>query len=147
MTPLASRVARRLRTDRFFKRHAVLIRGQVLEVGDARYSTRFGRGVIEVAIADTDPRNDDATLIVDLADSGSLPAGSFDCALVRRMPPEVSDPRAAMANLWQSLTAGGALLVTAPGLAEVLEHTCPGGTVQVEAHGDIVTGVARKAVP
>lgn len=146
--------------DRFFAAHAALIHGRVLEVRDTRYSSQFGRGVDHVEIVDIDARNGDATLIVDLAEPGSLPAGQFDCAIVPQTLMYVTDPFAAVDNLWQSLAPGGALLVTAAaiartdpdapdadrwhftvaGLTELLGRVSP--RPEVEGHGNPVTAVA-----
>ena len=156
------RVVDRYYIDRFFERNAHLITGRVLEVRDAGYTKRYGTAVTSVDIVDIDPRNDDATIVADLADEGSLPAAAFDCAVVPQTLLFVRDPFAAVANLWQSIARGGKLLITTPvisrldpaavehdrwhlapaGLAEVIARSCPGGAVELEAHGNPVVAIA-----
>ena len=148
--------------DQFFARHAQVITGRVLEVRDPQYTSKFGHDVVSTEIVDIDPRNDGATIVADLADPGSLPADAFDCVLVPQTLLFVRDPFAAMANLWQSVAPGGALLVTTPaisrldpaatdvdrwhltpaGLREVIDRSCPGADAVVESYGNPVTAVA-----
>jgi hypothetical protein len=148
--------------DAFFARHSELIRGRVLEVRDPRYATSCGNGVTTIDVVDIDPRNDDATIIADLADPGSLPTFAFDCAIVPQTLVYVRDPFAAAANLWQSIAPGGALLVTTPaiarvdpdaveddrwhltraGLETVIRRACPDGEYSVQAHGNPIVATA-----
>ena len=148
--------------DAFFARHSDLIRGRVVEVRDPRYATTCGNGVTTIDIVDIDPRNDDATIIADLADPGSLPTAAFDCAIVPQTLVYVREPFAAAANLWQSIAPGGALLVTTPaiarvdpdavdddrwhltraGLETVIRRACPDGQSSVEAHGNPIVATA-----
>jgi SAM-dependent methyltransferase len=148
--------------DAFFARHAHLITGAVLEVRDAAFTERFGRDVSCIDLVDINPRNAAATIIADLSDPGSLPAESFDCVIVPQTLQYVADASAAIANLWQAVRSGGALLVTVPavaridpqlgdldrwrfneaGLRTLLEDGCLDGVVDVEARGNLVTTIA-----
>lgn len=105
--------------DRFFSFVAPVIRGRVLEVRDPAYTSRFGHDVTSVELVDIDPRNDEATIVADLGEAGSLPLESFDCAILPQTLQFVDDPRETLANLWQSLVPGGALIVTVPCLSRV----------------------------
>jgi hypothetical protein len=148
--------------DRFFERNGRLITGRVLEVRDTGYTSRYGVGVTSIDVVDIDPRNDDATIVADLADEGSLPAAAFDCAVVPQTLLFVRDPFTAVANLWQSIAPGGTLLISTPmisrldpaavehdrwhlapaGLAEVIERSCPGGEVELESWGNPLVAIA-----
>lgn len=148
--------------DDFFARRSDLIRGRVLEVRDPRYAGAHGSAVTSIDIVDIDPRNDDATIIADLAESGSLPREQFDCAIVAQTLVYTRDPVAALSNVWQSLKPSGALLLTVPAIArldpdaphedrwhltpagveEVIGRACVGGDNTVEAYGNPVTAVA-----
>jgi SAM-dependent methyltransferase len=147
--------------DRYFAGHATDIRGRVLEVKEPAYTDRFGQGVTQVDIVDIDPRNPRVTILADLAEPGSLPAATWDCVVVPQTLHFVDDPAAAIANLWQAVRPGGVLLVTAPtvarqdrslgdidrwrflpaGLALLLEHGCPGGTVTMASYGSLVSNM------
>jgi SAM-dependent methyltransferase len=148
--------------ERFFDEHRQLIRGRVLEVRDPQYTQTFGTGVTAIDIVDIDPRNEQATIVADISDPGSLPAEAFDCAVVPQTLQYVPDPMVATANLWRSLAPGGALLVTVPsiarvdpafsaddrwrftavGLAELARRACPHGEVAVRAYGNPLVAVA-----
>jgi hypothetical protein len=135
----------------------------VLEVRDPRYATAFGTGVAEIEIVDIDPRNDDATIVADLADVGSLPVARYDCAIVPQTLVYVADPVAAVTNLWQSLVPGGTLLLTVPmiarvdpdapgvdrwhlppaGLREVIARGAPDAAdVDVAGHGNVLAAIS-----
>jgi hypothetical protein len=90
--------------ERFLSRHAQRIRGNVLEVKDARYTRRFGRGAPHGVDIDRDNR--DADLHADLNVPGSLPVGSFDCVILTQVLQFLA-PETALANVWASLTPGG----------------------------------------
>jgi hypothetical protein len=148
--------------DSFFAANADAIRGRVLEVRDAGYTTRHGRGVTSIDLVDIDPRNDSATIIADLADEGSLPSSSFDCAVIAQTLVYARDPFATVANVWQSIAPGGTLLLTTPalarvdpaamdddrwhltvaGLREVVRRACPEGSATVSGFGNPVTAIA-----
>ena len=148
--------------ERFVERHRDVIRGRVLEVQVPLYCARFGSGVEHCEILDIDETNPAATLVADLQEIGSLPAGRFDCAIVTQTLQFVDDPVAAVRNLWQALAPGGTLLVTVPtvskleeslaavdrwrltppGLEEVLRRACPNGAIEVEGYGNILVSTA-----
>jgi hypothetical protein len=154
-------VDRRL-IDAFFAEHARDIRGHVLEVKDPGFTERFGTGVTAVDILDINPHNDRATVIADVADPGSLPAGRFDCAIVPQTLQYVRDIDASLRNLWESLAPGGVLLVSVPvvskldhdlvdvdrwrvtaaGLTTAIEAACPGAELTVSARGNVLLAVA-----
>ena len=142
----------------FFALHGADIAGRVLEVKDPGFTNRYGHDVTSVDIVDIDPGNVRASIIADLAQPGSLPAGAFDCIVVPQTLQYVEDPHAAIANLWQALAPGGVLLVTVPcvaridpdlgavdrwrvlpaGLRTLLESASAGATVHVEGRGNLV---------
>jgi SAM-dependent methyltransferase len=147
---------------RFFAAHAPDITGRVLEVRDPGYTRRYGAGITDVDIVDIDPTNPRVTVLADLAEPGSLPAGSWDCIVVPQTVQLVADMRSAVANLWRALAPGGVLLVTVPcvarcdptrpeidrwrvlpaGLELLLRDGCPGADVTVTLYGNLVTTMA-----
>ncbi|WP_045875790.1 SAM-dependent methyltransferase [Pseudofrankia sp. DC12] len=101
--------------DGFIERHRADLVGHVMEIKTSHYVDQFGRPD-EVTIVDIDRENSKATLFADLDEPGSLPAGAFNAAIVTNTI-QYLEPQPALANLWQSLTPGGVLLLTAPALA------------------------------
>ena len=94
-------------------------------MGQARYARAFPDSSPEdVEIVDIDPSNADATIVADLSEPNSLPANRFDCFILTQTLQLVSDLEAALENAWQSLTSGGVLLITLPGITRAdPEHT------------------------
>ena len=58
------------------------------------------------------------------SEPNSLPANRFDCFILTQTLQLVSDLEAPLENAWQSLTSGGVLLITLPGITRAdPEHT------------------------
>lgn len=105
----------RIYIERFLEAHAGDVRGHVLEVRDSSYTVAYGgENVARAAVVDIDPANADATVVADLGEPDSLPAGAFDCIIATQTLQYVDRPRAAVENIWQALTPGGVTLVTVP---------------------------------
>jgi hypothetical protein len=152
----------RIYIERFLETHRADVRGRVLEVGDTRYTTRFGTGVTESVVLDVEPANDRATIVADLGVPGSLPVERFDCFVLTQVLQLVADPDAALANSFTCLAPGGVLLLTVPtitkyiriegqhdrwrwtedGLARLLERACPGARTETAAYGNLVAAIA-----
>ena len=153
----------RVYIEDFLARNAEDIRGRVLEVRDARYTQRFGADrVTQSEIVDIDEANPEATLIADLAEPGSLPAGRFDCVILTQTLQYLDDPEAALRNVWESLAPEGIALITVPclsridpdiptidrwrftarGLETLLARACPSADVDVSGPGNVLAGVA-----
>jgi SAM-dependent methyltransferase len=69
-------------------------------------------------VADVDSSNENASLIADFNERGSLPADSFDCIILTQVL-QYTNPWDALMNLWQSLKPGGVLLLTVPSLSRL----------------------------
>jgi SAM-dependent methyltransferase len=148
--------------EQFLSAHAGSIRGDVLEVKDSGVTDRLGTGVTGRHVLDIDPANPHATVVADLGERGSLPAGSFDCFILSQTLQYVGDVHVALANAYGALRPGGTLLVTVPtiarvdpdlrdvdrwrltarGLADSLRAACPDGEISVSAKGNLVTTLA-----
>jgi SAM-dependent methyltransferase len=132
------------------------IRGHVLEVGDDEYTRAFGAGVEKVDVLSYDP-TPEATVV----DGANLPSNTFDCVICTQTLLYVYDIRAAIATLARILKPGRTLLATMPGISRIcppdwsdywrltsasarrlFEEGFPGGKVQVEAHGNVLSAAA-----
>ena len=103
----------------FLERHAADIAGDVLEVKDPGYTKRFERGARSYAVVDVAAHNEQATLIADLTQPDSLPAGAFDCIVLTQTLHLLFELETAVANLHRALAPGGVLLVTAPCVSRI----------------------------
>lgn len=148
--------------ETFVIEHRSAIRGQVLEVKDTMYTARHGTGVVSFDVVDIEADNPDTTIVADLSEPNSLPAGRFDCAVITQTLMCVPDPASALENLWQSLAPGGTLLLTAAAISRVdpdssaidrwrftpgglrllVDRCCPGGDAEVVGLGNLVVAMA-----
>jgi SAM-dependent methyltransferase len=150
---------------RFVADHADDIRGAVLEFGDATYTRRFGGDRVQsYGIFDVSSDNPSATLIGDLADAERLPRSEFDAILCLQTLQFLADREVASNALERMLRAGGVLLVTVPGIAQVvvadrnpwtdygrfteaglLRHmgvAFPGAEIEVKAYGNVLSSIS-----
>jgi SAM-dependent methyltransferase len=151
--------------EAFLARHAADVGGHVLEIKDDAYTRRFGDGRVtrsDVLCLEADDPH--ATMVGDLVSADHVPSGAFDCAIVTQTLQLIYDVRAALATLHRILKPGGVLLATVPGMSQTSPHAdwgerwawgftrvsarglvteaFPGGTVEVEAFGNVMSAIA-----
>lgn len=103
--------------ERFMARHRDDIRGRVLEVGDARYSSRFASGAEHVDVLNLTPGNPNATLVGDLQTGAGIQTDSFDCLVIVNTFLQVYDITGAIRTCYRALRPGGVLLANFTGIA------------------------------
>jgi SAM-dependent methyltransferase len=140
------------------------IRGRVLEIGGREYADRFGSSVERLDVLHESAANPEATIVGSLTDPGVLPADAFDCIICTQTLHVIYDVCGALRELHRALRPGGVLLATAPGitgsclpdrdhwgdwwrftslsLERLVSEAFPGGTVHVEAYGNVLAAVA-----
>ena len=106
----------------FLEAHQADVSGRVLEIGDANYTRRFGGDRVSRADIYDRPGNRQATLTGDLGGDANLPAAAFDCMIVCQTLLFIYDLRRAMQNLRAALRPGGVLLLTAPGISQIVRE-------------------------
>jgi SAM-dependent methyltransferase len=146
----------------FLGRKAPLIAGDVLEIRESVYTSRFGAPGVRSHVVDIDATNSNATLVADLCVPKSLPKQAYDCAVITQTLQFLPDTEKALANLWRSLRPGASLLITVPALARIdhelpeadfwrwtpaglrlaLERSCPGAEVETEGAGNLTIALA-----
>ena len=147
----------------FLARNAHAIRGDVMEVRDADYATRFGgERVARAHVVDIDASNPKATLIADLTQEGTLPAEAYDAIIMTQTLHVTDDDEAGMRALWRALRPGGTILFSGPcvgridhqlsdmdswrytpnGLRRKLARLLPDASVAIEGHGNVLAGAA-----
>jgi glycosyltransferase involved in cell wall biosynthesis len=106
--------------ERFLADNASRIRGRVLEIGDNEYTMRFGDTRVDKSdILHVDASNSKATIIGDLAELPQLADDSFDCIILTQTLQLVYNYKAAIETCFRILKAGGALLITVPGISQI----------------------------
>jgi hypothetical protein len=106
----------------FLARNSQLIRGRVLEIGDDRYTRRFGSAVEESEVLHAVPGEAGATLVGDLVTGEGIPESAFDCIVLTQTLPFIFDVRAAVAGCRRALADQGAVLATLPGISQISRY-------------------------
>lgn len=102
--------------ERFLDENRGAIRGACLEVLDAAYTKRFGRGVTRADVLDIDPTNAQATVVGDLRRLDEVADGTYDCVVLTQVLQYIDDLDAAVRELARVLKPGGTILATVPAL-------------------------------
>lgn len=113
--------------ERFLGDHSNDVKGVVLEVASADYSTRLGgERITRQEVLDADESNRQATIIGDICDPATLPTGAFDCVVLTQTLQLIYDVRAAVTQIRRSLRPGGCALITVCGITSIRHHgDCP----------------------
>lgn len=106
--------------EHFLAKHRAAVHGHVLEVQEDNYSRRFGgERIRSQAVLNIDASNPKATIVGDVANPKTLPAGEFDCIIFTQTLHLVFDMASAVANISKALRPGGTALITVPGITPV----------------------------
>jgi glycosyltransferase involved in cell wall biosynthesis/SAM-dependent methyltransferase len=101
--------------EKFLSEHAHDITGHVLEIGDDRYTRKFGsERVVKSDILHV-TGTPQTTIVADLTSGVEIASESFDCIICAQTLPFIYDVRAAIRTLHRILKPGGVLLATLPG--------------------------------
>lgn len=151
--------------DAFIERHQTDVRGHVLEILDAHYTQMFGGERVEVSdVLHAAPGNPEATMVGDLATGEGIPPNAFDCLIITQTFQLIFDLQGAIANAYEALKPGGALLASFPGICQISRYDAerwgdywrfttlsvrrlcelvfPSENVLVEGHGNILAAVS-----
>jgi glycosyltransferase involved in cell wall biosynthesis len=101
----------------FVRQHLDAVRGDILVLGEPELGDvvrASGQLVDTCVVSDLEPRNLQASLMVDPLETGSFGQAAFDSELVVGTKWQGSDRFLVMENLWQALRPGGTLLFAVP---------------------------------
>jgi hypothetical protein len=109
--------------ESFLGRNAELVGGQVLEVGENRYSRLYGGDRVKAfdVLAPT-PGNRGATIIGDLTDLTTLPENQMDCFICTQTFNFIYDVHQAVEGAHHLLKPGGVMLATVAGLCQISRY-------------------------
>jgi SAM-dependent methyltransferase len=106
--------------DRFLGSHADDLKGRVLEIGDDRYTRRFGGAAITRSdVLHVVPGSPQATIVADLTRADEVPSSTFDCIVCTQTLQMIVDVDAALRHLARILKPGGVLLATSSGINRI----------------------------
>jgi SAM-dependent methyltransferase len=151
--------------EKFLAEFAADIRGNVLEVGDNRYTKKFGANrVTHSDVLHVERGQSNATIVADLSRDRNLAADQFDCIGCTQTLQFIFDFRAALGCLYRILKPGGILLVTIAGISQVsrfdmdrwgdywrfttlsirrlFDEVFPSESIQINAYGNVLSSVA-----
>jgi SAM-dependent methyltransferase len=151
--------------ERFLEGNASFIKGHVLELAGNEYTRRFGRDrVTQSDVLDVRLGHPMATIIADLTVGDDIPSDAFDCIILTQVLNFIYDVKAAIRTIHRILKPGGCVLVSVAGLSQIVqdemeycgdywrftslslrmlfEEAFPGENVTVEAHGNVLAGIA-----
>lgn len=148
----------------FLARHAGLIRGHVLEIGDTAYTQQFGgEQVVSAEAFHRYAGQPGVTYVGDMSGVHNLPDGTFDCMVLTQTLHLIFDMPAAIATIWKALKPGGSVLITVPwispidkgewgetwywavspaGLRKLLETRFEAGDIAIDAYGNALAASA-----
>jgi len=147
---------------RFLNDHRNLIAGDVLEVQNRSYTTRFGHDLGRADTFDIVPQFT-PTYLCDLARSETiLPSSAYDCLLLPNTLQHLRDLDACLRNAIRVVRPGGVILASAAGLVPLTGDTAdfwrlspdgwrektaevwPDADIEVAGHGNCLAAVAAQ---
>ncbi len=108
----------------FLDYHKKLIQGKVMEIGDRRYTEKFGgKRVLESIILHVEAGAPEINQIKgDLSTGEGLEGESVDCLICTQTLPFIYDLRSAVEHMVKLLKRGGTALVTAGGISQIIQY-------------------------
>ena len=109
--------------NKFLAQYATDISGHVVEIGDDRYTKRFGGNrVTRSDVLDQDHPDSTPTIIADLTNADHVPSDAFDCIIITQTLQFIYDIGAALTTLHRILKPGGVLLCSVPTLSPICRY-------------------------
>ena len=106
--------------EKFLLKNQSLIRGTVLEVGDSRYTRKFGGKKVEKSfVLNKNEGKSNVDFIADLETGSGMPCDLADCFIMTQTLLCTFDVNAAAKNALGALKSGGVILVTVPGITQI----------------------------
>lgn len=149
--------------ENFLRKESAHIQGVVLEIAESTYSKTFGHNVNQYEVLHTKPGNN-VTIVGDLTDLTTLPAGKVDCFICTQTFNFIYDIQAAVKGAYHLLKPGGIFLVTLAGLSQISRYDMDRwgdywrftslsakklfadqfgeSQVEVKAHGNVLAAIA-----
>lgn len=149
---------------KFLSQYADDISGHVVEIGDDRYTRRFGKGVTRSDVLDQAHPDSTPTIVADLANADHIADNSFDCIIVTQTLQFIYNVQAAVRTMHRILKPGGVVLASLPSLSPICRYDMDRwgdywrftsaavrnlfteffkpGNVTIEAHGNVLVGMA-----
>ncbi len=109
--------------EKFIEANSDYIKGRVLEIGDDRYTQKFGKNsVTRSDILNLEmSANPETTIVADLASAPQIPSDTFDCIIFTQTLQLIYDMHSTIETLYRILKRGGVMLVTVSGISQTTD--------------------------
>lgn len=151
--------------EQFLAGHAADIHGHVLEIKHNTYTLKFGGDrVARSDILYKVEGNQDTTIVADLTNAEHISSNTFDTIIFTQTLQFIYDFRSAIATLYRILKPNGTILVTLPGISQIIREdydlwgeywrftslsarlafaeVFPPGNVTVRSYGNVLAAVS-----
>jgi SAM-dependent methyltransferase len=106
--------------EKFISEYVDAVKGHVLEIGNDRYTKRFGgKKVTRCDILNVVADNPKTTIIADLSSAPHIPSGTFDCIIFTQTLQFIPNFEKAADTLYRILKSEGVLLATFPTISKI----------------------------
>ena len=113
--------------ENFLNLHSQDIQGDVLEVGDDRYSRQFGKDRIQhLDVLHYQKGNRQATIVADLRNADVIDSNRYDCLICVQTLQYIYELKSVAETLHRILKPGGVLLATFPGITSLGDNSLSG---------------------
>lgn len=152
--------------EKFLSANNKDIHGRVLEIGDDKYTNKFGPSrVTKSDVLHVVKGNPKATIVADLTRADNIPSDTFDCIIITQTLQMIYDLRAALSHLYRILKPNGIILATSHGITKIarregrdpwgeywhlttqsarllFEEKFPAENIRVCSYGNVLTAIA-----
>ena len=109
--------------DEFLEENAILVKGNVLEIGDNTYTKKYGGNKVSNSqVLHFTAENSKADIIGDLETGKGIPENYFDCFIMTQTLPFIFDFNSACKNAVKALKKDGVLIITVPGITQISKY-------------------------
>lgn len=105
--------------EKFLFENQHFIKGVVLEIGDSRYTNKFGGSKVKKPLILNNTKKKDVNIIGNLETGKGLPENMIDCFILTQTLLCIYDVQSAARNAIKVLKPGGVLLLTVPGITQI----------------------------
>jgi len=103
--------------EKFLHKHRQLIKGEILEIGEDSYTSKFACSDFHLTILNVVEK--EGCIQGDLESGIGIPENSFDCVIMTQTLPFIFDLSAAISNVYKMLKPNGYVLATNPCISQI----------------------------
>ncbi len=108
--------------EEFLRKNRNLIRGDILEIAENTYTTKFANSPYCSNILHAEAGNPQATIVGNLETGENIPQNAYDCIILTQTLPFIYDIKNAVKYCRQALKSGGYILATVNGISQISRY-------------------------